>query len=344
MRLGMRFLHGRELTKEIKRLTQRNSTLKLAIAYWGSQSLDLLGFKPRAKNVEVVCCLKGGKSDPNIIKQFKSKARQNDQLHAKVIWSPSAAIVSSANASSNGLPEEEQLASGLIEAGIYVDRRNELAAIRRWFDQLYRTAKSIRKVDLDAASLAREKRMWGGTQVGRRQKRFLIDALREGGKLEFSGQRIYFVLWNRRMTQQQDRGARRFLQKNATKLEGIWRMPRSQFKKFTWYTEWGNLLPQGAILIDCYMQKNAIRSIFVYKTLDVGANQLVNIGGDRERVTFALSSGFEGFDYRISKSDKSIIRACSKQLWSKARGDQEGRVISLLDAAPILLKQKASAS
>jgi hypothetical protein len=339
----MKFLHGSELTKAIRSLVRGNTKIKLAIAYWGSLSLDLLKVNPNGKNVEIVCCLKGGKSDPNIIQQFGSKARQNDRLHAKVIWTQSGAVVSSANASSNGLPEEEQSAIGLIEAGIYVDRGNELAAIRKWFDRLYREARPVRKVDLDAAQRSREQRTWGNVSVGRRRKRFLIEALADGGKLEFSEQRIYFVLWTEVQTVQETQETKRFLRRNAAKLEGIWKMPRSQFTKFTWYADWGNVLPQGAILISCEVKKNLIRGISVHKTLDVGAKQAVKLGGEREQVIFALESGFKGFNYRVSKSDKNVIRACSMELWSRGRGDQYGRVISLLDAAPILLKRAGAA-
>jgi hypothetical protein len=93
----------------------------IAIAYWGADALTLLKVKPKRRNVRVVCCLKGGKSDPDIIAKFKKRAKQHDKLHAKVIWTPHAAVVGSANASSNGLPEEDFKATGLIEAGVYWD-------------------------------------------------------------------------------------------------------------------------------------------------------------------------------------------------------------------------------
>jgi hypothetical protein len=40
---------------------------------------------------------------------------------------------------------------------------------------------------------------------------------------------------------------------------------------------------------------------------------------------------------RLTKEDAKAIRACSRQLWSKASGDDEGRCIDLKKAAPILL-------
>src|SRR5688572_704206 len=98
----------------MKRLSKAKN-LRIAIAYWGADSLKMLGLNPKHTDLRLVCCLKGGKSDPDEIKKFGRRCRQNDKLHAKVIWSPKAAIVGSANASSNGLPEEETMAKGLIE-------------------------------------------------------------------------------------------------------------------------------------------------------------------------------------------------------------------------------------
>src|SRR5437764_8671672 len=103
----MKFLYGGGLSEEIKRLVANKNPMKIAIAYWGTEALELLKLDPKRRDVEVVCCLRGGKSAPEVIKQFGFRARQNDQLHAKVIWTNAGAIVGSANASSNGLPEEE---------------------------------------------------------------------------------------------------------------------------------------------------------------------------------------------------------------------------------------------
>ena len=92
----MQFLQGHQLTRALQSLATENTGLKLAIAYWGSNSLSLLGLNPGRPDLEIVCCLKAGKSDPNVISRFHSKARQNDKLHAKVMWSQHRAIVSSA--------------------------------------------------------------------------------------------------------------------------------------------------------------------------------------------------------------------------------------------------------
>jgi hypothetical protein len=127
----MRFLEGRQLSKEMARLVSQNTKTKIAIAYWGGEALKLLGIDTKRRDIQVVCCLKGGKSAPEVIRKFRHRARQHDRLNAKVVWTPNGAIVGSANASSNGLPEEENLAKGLIEAGIYLTEKSQLKAIEK---------------------------------------------------------------------------------------------------------------------------------------------------------------------------------------------------------------------
>jgi hypothetical protein len=84
----MRFLYGSALTTSIKDLCGTPGRIDLAIAYWGSQALTLLPVKPSRRDARVVCCLRGGKSAPEVIGKFGKRARQCDNLHAKVIWTP----------------------------------------------------------------------------------------------------------------------------------------------------------------------------------------------------------------------------------------------------------------
>jgi hypothetical protein len=295
-----------------------------------------LRLKPNRGNIQILCCLKGGKSDPEVIRQFGTRARQKDDLHAKVIWTSRGAIITSANASSNGLPEEEYTAAGLIEAGVFIDNGSELSNIRRWFDFLYQRARPIRSKDLDAADAARAKRMWSGSRP-RSKKQPLLQALREGGKLEFVNQRIYFALWKEETTREQNTSVRRFMRANSDKIESTLQVPANAHKRLTWYMEWPNL-PRTAMLIDCRVKGEKIGNISVLKTFDQETRWHTKVGRERQRVTFALQSGFKGFEYRLSKADKNAIRACSSALWKKADGDKSGRMISLLDAAPLLLR------
>jgi hypothetical protein len=127
----------------------------MAVAYWGDQALELLQLNPKRKNLRIICCLKDGKSAPHVIQKFGKKAKQNDRLHAKVIIAGDRAIVGSANASSNGLVEEEYSSQGLIEAGVVLNDKNEISNVRRWFEQQWLAARLISAQDLTAAQAAR---------------------------------------------------------------------------------------------------------------------------------------------------------------------------------------------
>jgi hypothetical protein len=67
----MQFLEGRGLTRALRNLVKKKGELKIAVAYWGSAGLTLLGLNPGRKNLKIVCCLAGGKSDPDLIKRFE---------------------------------------------------------------------------------------------------------------------------------------------------------------------------------------------------------------------------------------------------------------------------------
>lgn len=179
------FLPERELTSEIRKLLKNTTKAKVAVAYWGGGALDLLGLNPQMSSLEVVCCLKGGKSDPDVIKHFGKKAKQHDDLHAKVFWTPKGAIVGSANASSNGMPGEENISGSLIEAGMIVRDRDALAKIAVWFDNLYeKKSRKVTKTDLDDAREARKRNPWDWqNNQGNEKRKPLFVACRENPEL-----------------------------------------------------------------------------------------------------------------------------------------------------------------
>jgi hypothetical protein len=228
----MQFLYGRALTDKMKLLCRTKTAAKIAIAYWGKDSLTLLRVNPGRKNVRILCCLKGGKSDPDIIRRFGSRARQHEKLHAKVIWTRRGAIVGSANASSNGLPEEEDSTDGLIEAGIFTHEGSTLRDIGNWFDKQYKLAKHISNRDLEAATLDRNRRLWTHSSTRRRRKRTLIEALQTGGKLEFTEQRIALVLCKHFASSKDKAAVKKFTKAQFAKLEETFKLGAKRYWKF----------------------------------------------------------------------------------------------------------------
>jgi len=259
----MKFVHGAALTREISKLVKARSLLKVAVAYWGQDALNRTMINTKRGNIRLICCLKGGKSDPDVVRRFGKRIRQHDTLHAKVIWTSRRAIVSSANMSSNGLPEEENSLDGLIEAGVVLTDPLELAKISDWFDGKYNSARGITKADLKKAKDARPQGGWGQRVV----KRGLIQALRTGGPQEFKQQRIAFALWREPMTRAQQASVRKYLKTNSQKVEHVLKLDRRNFSRLDQYLEWDDI-PANTFLIDCQYLRGKIGRIYVTKTFD----------------------------------------------------------------------------
>lgn len=332
----MKFLHGAALTKEIQRIVKTKSSLKIAVAYWGCDALKLTSVSTSRKNIRLLCCLKGGKSDPDVIRRFGKRIRQIDTLHAKVIWTNERAVVSSANMSSNGLPSDEGKLRGLVEAGVVLTEPGQLFAISRWFDAKYKSARSITKADLAKAKKARPIGGWGV----RTSKRGLIEALQNRGPEEFRQQRIAFALWKNAINRSQQTAIRKLLKEKREKVEESLNVHRRDFGRLDQYVEWDDI-PANTFLIDCHYRRGVISRIYVTKTFDINKKWRIFADGEQSWVNFALTSGARGFNYKLSRSDREVIRKSSHSLWKKLGRKREadaGGVIWLHDAAPLLLR------
>jgi hypothetical protein len=333
----LKFLKGAELTRKIQSMLKSNDRADIAIAYWGGDALKLLKVKPGRRNVRVVCCLKGGKSDPEVIAKFKKRARQHDKLHAKVIWTPRGAIVGSANASSNGLPQEDLEAAGLIEAGIYLEDRATLDEIQSWFQNLFSVrAKAIKASDLQEARLARLLApKTGGSSKKRSSKKSLLELAKAvlASKID---EPITFTIYCEPTSRSTNKSAKDHIANNSKEMQRALKIERRDLHNLDWYTNWPNL-PKSSFLIDCHFKNGLIGEPHVVQTFHSTKAIRVKTNEGFENFHFVLDRGVSGFNFRVTKEDAKAIRACSRQLWSKASGDNEGRCIDLKKAAPILL-------
>jgi hypothetical protein len=88
------------------------------------------------------------------------------------------------------------------------------------------------------------------------------------------------------------------------------------------------------------LQREPASGLSVCKTFDRKKGWPIRVGGETEMFTFALDSGFVGFNYKLTKQDNTIIRSVATELWKRAKGDADGKVLKLTDAADILLRDK----
>ena len=246
--------------------------------------------------------------------------------------------MSSANISSNGMPDEEQYAKGLIEAGILVIDPAVLEEISDWFDVQYKAARVINAGDLKKAAEARSAKLWGKRKIIRN----LVDALKDGGAQEFKQQRISFALWTDYASRAENSEARRHLKESTEKIEDSLKIDRRKFKRLDWFSSWSDL-PTNTFLISCRYNKGRFTSIYLCKTFDARKNWPIVADGERTNVTFVLRFGIEGFNYRLSAQDRRVINSSAKALWRIAKGSNSGRILKMSDAAPVLLRHAAHA-
>ena len=103
----MLLLNGSELFHQLRRDVEKAPQVKLAIAYWGTGSVDALGLHGTDQKITIVCNLSQGCTNPAEIRKLLARGAtvySSDILHAKagVIEDLETAFLGSSNASSNG--------------------------------------------------------------------------------------------------------------------------------------------------------------------------------------------------------------------------------------------------
>lgn len=147
MRRIMTFLVGEALEKAIRKVT-RGAEVRCAVAFWGHRAEKLFS-DPRG--ARIICNLRAGGTNPGEIEKLKAAGaivRQSDRLHAKVYVGRDWAIVTSANASANGLGLEGQEQASWIEAGVEL---KDPSAAAGWFEEQWKGSREIEDKDIREA-------------------------------------------------------------------------------------------------------------------------------------------------------------------------------------------------
>lgn len=145
------FKHGRQLTEAIRHVVATSRT-DLAVAYWGSNACDRLRLPADLTGYRVACDAFSGFCSPVALGELlKRRAQVVDvpKLHAKVYRSAAGMVVASANASSRGLSEDEQVTFGL-ESGVFDDDDTRMSNAASWFGNVFVSGTPISPADLDA--------------------------------------------------------------------------------------------------------------------------------------------------------------------------------------------------
>lgn len=172
----MSLLTGTPLKERILKIT-RTGNVDCAVAFWGRGSERLFENNLNGK-IRIVCNLSMGGTNPEIISRFiqsdNIEVKQLDNLHAKVYVGECEAIVSSSNASINGLGLEGD-DIGWIEAGSVISTSSGQV----FFDNIWEKSRSIEKEELKTALQKFKSRQIQGLSLAVRGEDVIKQKLRE---------------------------------------------------------------------------------------------------------------------------------------------------------------------
>ncbi len=193
----MQFLTGAKKLEVIADILRAESDeIAVAVAFWGGDALDRLAVSEwKAKKVRLICAATSGACNPKALKELRDRfgpsLKTNSRLHAKVYWTPSKVLITSANASASGLSLEDNEVDGNIEAGLLVTLPETIVAVKKWFDELFQSRQTI---DVDEKVLEEATLMWSRRRRGRSTQKSvpgLMEALKDKSILR--DRRIFVV-------------------------------------------------------------------------------------------------------------------------------------------------------
>lgn len=168
----------------------------LAVAFWGADAADFLGLPEDASGYRIVCDAFSGACNPKTIKDLLHRGASVvdvEGIHAKVYVGRSCMVVCSANASANGLGEEDGDIDPGLEAGVLLHSPEAVGEARTWFEASLNRGTAVTTKDLKEISEAWKARH--SDRPTRRRKAKLIDLLL-GDAAWFADRRLRVVLYD----------------------------------------------------------------------------------------------------------------------------------------------------
>lgn len=145
-------------TDALRAMLATASQAKLAVAFWGRGAIETLGLDRPNLALEVLCNPDSGACNPDEMRLLLAlpnvKLKRHPSLHAKIYWTPGAAVIGSSNASANGLVVEGG-ASGWRETNIQVEAPELVAQIKDRFSALFDDGEEVTPEAIELAA-----RLW----------------------------------------------------------------------------------------------------------------------------------------------------------------------------------------
>lgn len=169
----MQFLNGTELSGAIRE-TVEAGPVEMAVAFWGNAALERLGLPLDLSTYRVACDARSGACSPKALKGLLERGAAIVDvvgLHAKVYRTGGRMVVTSANASTNGLAEDTGASTGL-EAGMLIFDRGAIDDAGRWFETLFDSGQPVERRHLPEIA-----RLWARRRNDRPLRETLAQAL-----------------------------------------------------------------------------------------------------------------------------------------------------------------------
>lgn len=188
------FIDSTNYKLHVEAIIEESDDLKIAVAFWGKGSEELLNSV--SKKFDVICNLTSGGTNPKVVKAIIKLAprvniRYHDDLHAKVLIGKKSIIVGSANMSTNGLNIESDEFSGWQEAGYLTDQVDAVEAAAAWFHTRWLESKEITEATLKLADVA-----WKNRSATRILHPKSSSKLFDLTPCEANGRRIFVVFYD----------------------------------------------------------------------------------------------------------------------------------------------------
>jgi hypothetical protein len=245
----IRLLDEKSVIAPIRKLAKGCADLRIAVAFWGTDSLKTLRLTG-AKGGRIICNLESGACNPKEIRKLRAlkkfKIKTHAQLHAKIYWSPKAAVVGSSNASANGLVVDANIAKGWREANILFDQEDELRRTGDRFNHLWKQGRAITNKLLKEADLKWKNRA-KVTKVLSVESKTLFGAFAEDASL-FRNEPIFLAIYDGHISREASAEQKKWKAKKQTERFDDGLLVKSS--TLTTYEDW-HKMPAGAWLIDC---------------------------------------------------------------------------------------------
>lgn len=245
--------------------------------------------------------------------------RQLDDLHAKVVIGTGAAVVGSANFSTNGLQLEGNEAQGWSEAGLMTSSAADLRDIAKWFEDEWARARSIEVQDLKQAFDAWKRRRAVRPAVKR------VTSLADFAPMDVKDRDLYVAIWGEPASPGAD-AAYEAVVSNAEEQELL---APAVLERLSFYEAWPGLPKEGTFISFERHASGKYSCDGVWRRfaqLDVAANKKhggLQLVAEQDDVLGLRVSNKQRKDF------EKVLKPVLDELWMDFNGPNEGALIPL---------------